>query len=95
MKAIEFPDEHGYEVVCPDGRCRHYPYRNKGDAVCDARMLTKGEHADKFNCVPRRRARPDWLTYPPCPGGKHTIRAVVFNCSADVARLRRAAPPAN
>lgn len=88
-KMVEFPDERGYEVVCPDGRCRHYPYRNKGDAVCDARMLTSGRDADIFNCILGRGARPEWLTYPPCPGGKHTIRAVTFNCSADVARIRR------
>ena len=26
----------GWEVVCPDGTVRHFPYHNYGDADCDA-----------------------------------------------------------
>lgn len=89
MRREEFPDEHGYEVVCHDGRCRHYPYRNKGDAVCDARSLSIGRDADVFNCLIKRDSRHEWRAYPPCPGGRHTTRDVVFNCSADVAKWRK------
>ena len=36
----------GYEIVCPDGRVRHYPYHNEGDAKCDAGVC------DERGCSP-------------------------------------------
>jgi hypothetical protein len=33
----------GWEIICPDGKSRHLPYRNLGDAECDARVIS-GEH---------------------------------------------------
>lgn len=37
-----------FRVACPDGSVRHPPYRNRGDAVCDAKIYDK-------TCVCRAR----------------------------------------
>ncbi len=59
----------GWEVVCPDGRVRHYPYFNEGDARCDADVLARrGCEID-----------PDWWEkLPACPGGDHAVRTRRF-----------------
>lgn len=63
----------GYEIVCPDGKVRNYPAHNRGDAASEARGLT--EHRD---CRRERREPKAWGS-PPCPQGKHTVRAVRFD----------------
>ncbi len=63
----------GWEVLCPDGRIRQYPFANEDDAEGEAelcsRPLREGERCDQW-------ATPGELvtSQPPCPGGKHTIR---------------------
>lgn len=60
----------GYEVVCPDGCVRRYPYHNKGDAACDAEVMS-----GKLECSPSER----WTTaYGKCPQGSHTVRPIRF-----------------
>lgn len=59
---------HGWEIECPDGRVRHYPYTNLADAEFDARLC------DDRGC--RLFAQPNELekSLPPCPGGAHGVR---------------------
>lgn len=60
----------GWEAVCPDGRVRHNPFHNKGDAESMAKLATQ------------RRCRlwpePSELEtkQPPCPEGKHEVRLI-------------------
>lgn len=64
----------GYEIVCPDGRVRHFPYHNEGDATCDAECYTERRNCGEFagpGCPP------EWSD-PPCPQGEHTARPVPF-----------------
>ena len=67
MKCCE---HQGYEVVCPDGRIRHMPYHNEGDARCDASVNTERGHRYSPGNPP------EWYD-PPCPGGKHVVRPIV------------------
>ena len=62
----------GWEVVCPDGVVRHYPYHNEGDARCDAEVLTRR------GCSPDPLPGPGGIPHPPCSGGAHTYRLVAF-----------------
>lgn len=62
----------GYEVVCPDGRVRDYPYHNLGDAESTARLATKRQ------CRLYPEPSPLELSQPPCPEGEHVVRVVVF-----------------
>lgn len=59
----------GWEVVCPDGCVRLYPYHNEGDAKCDAEILTQ-----------RGCAKDPIGKQPQCPGGLHTVRAATMAC---------------
>jgi len=59
----------GWRIVCPDGRVRHAPYHNEGDARCDARHDTK--HGHKFY----EDNPPEWYD-PSCSGGAHTVEPV-------------------
>ena len=63
----------GWEVVCPDGRVRHPPYHNHGDAEADAAIYTR------VGCIGRSK-RPSRLAarQPPCPEGAHTVEAAAF-----------------
>ena len=58
----------GWEVICPDGRVRHYPYLSREHAEAEAGRL---DHA-----CGNTRARPTALetSQPPCPGGRHVAR---------------------
>ena len=61
----------GWEVVCPDGRVRHYPFHNEGDARGEAR------HATSRRChSPKLDLSEIELAQPPCPEGTHVVRAV-------------------
>lgn len=62
----------GYEVVCPDGRVRHYPFHNRGDAESTARL------AGKRRCRLWPDPSPLELSQPPCPEGEHTVRLAAF-----------------
>ena len=65
--------ELGSEVVCPDGKVRHFPYHNQGDALCDARTYSrKGCRAWGGEPSPLEEQ------LPPCPEGGHTVRLVAF-----------------
>ena len=69
----------GWEVVCPDGRVRHLPYHNLGDARSHARFASRPDWFAKRGC--RLASRPGELerAQPPCPGGEHSVRAVVVS----------------
>lgn len=60
----------GYEVVCPDGRVRHY--HNLGDAEGDARIYSERK------CQAWPKPSRLELSQPPCPEGEHTVRPIVF-----------------
>lgn len=62
----------GYEVVCPDGRVRHYPYHNKGDADCDCGLMNEQQKCS-FYPKPGRLER----SQPPCPLGEHFVRPML------------------
>ena len=62
----------GHEIVCPDGRVRHYPYHNKGDADADAK------HASTKGCSFFKNKSRLETSQPPCPSGKHKTRPVAF-----------------
>lgn len=62
----------GYEVVCPDGCVRHYPFHNEGDAESTARL------ASERRCRLWPKPSPLELSQPPCPEGHHVVRPMVF-----------------
>ncbi len=59
----------GYSIKCPDGKFRHYPYHNEGDAEFDAKHYTKGGKP----CPDPNNGQPS-----NCPGGLHVVEPVVF-----------------
>ena len=56
-----------WEVVCPDGGVRHFPYADKSDAEYDATLCAE----EGCQIYPESQ----WLEpkRPPCSGGKHRI----------------------
>jgi hypothetical protein len=68
----------GWEVVCPDGRVRHFPYHNLGDAKSHARHASDADWFAKRGC--RLAPKPSRLerSQPACCGGRHTVRALVI-----------------
>lgn len=58
----------GYEIICPDGKVRTYPYVNRDDAEGDADDCSRHHSMKAF------RGRPAAWSKPPCPQGKHTVR---------------------
>lgn len=64
--AVKYPG--GYEIVCPDGKVRNYPYINRDDAEGDARGDSYHHSMKAF------RGRPAAWSKPCCPQGKHTVR---------------------
>jgi hypothetical protein len=73
----------GWEVVCPDGRVRHLPYHNLGDARSHARFASRPDWFAKRGC--RLAPNPGRLeqSQPPCSGGEHTVRPVVVQHVGD------------
>lgn len=69
----------GWEIVCPDGRVRHFPYHNLGDAKSHARFASDPVHFAKRGC--RLAPKPSRLELgqPPCCGGKHAVRAMAID----------------
>lgn len=75
-----------WEIVCPDGRLRHYPYHNRGDAEADARALSDPKRFAARGCRlgPGSSARE--RSQPPCPGGLHVVRPVAQGRHADATK---------
>jgi hypothetical protein len=62
-------NSHGWEVVCPDGHVRNFPYSNEGDAQCDAEGYSEdGCQGHASGQSPLERG------LPPCPEGAHRVR---------------------
>ena len=59
----------GWTVRCPDGKLRHYPYHNEGDARFDAKHIS-GEKEKCWKFTDREDKS--------CPGGEHTVEPVAF-----------------
>ena len=66
----------GWEILCPDGFVRDYPYHNRGNAESMADLSSK---SIKKACRLYPKRSPIELALPPCPGGKHIVRAIVRN----------------
>lgn len=62
-----------WEVVCPDGRVRDYPYHNLGDAESTARLATERQ------CRLWPEPSPIELEQPPCPEGEHKVRPIMLH----------------
>ena len=61
---------YGWEIVCPDGKVRHYPFHDEDDAKAEA-MLASSQRCRLWS------APSDLETsQPPCPEGEHTVRLV-------------------
>lgn len=56
-----------YEIVCPDGKVRHFPYTNQGDAVVDARVA---DNRCQFYPTPNEMER----ALPRCRAPGHWVR---------------------
>jgi hypothetical protein len=65
----------GWEIVCPDGRVRHYPFHNLDDAEDAAGHCAK-------RCDPYKIPSDLMTSQPPCPHGTHTVRPVVMQDKA-------------
>lgn len=64
----------GYEVVCPDGKVRHFPYHNEGDAMCDAEVF---DHAGR--CAFEVDTPDHFRVHGPCSSGPtHRVQPIVF-----------------
>ena len=63
----------GWEVVCPDGHVRHFPYHNHGDARCDAEVYSERHDVCRDAFI---LDRPTPLQR--CRGGRHVVRELVF-----------------
>lgn len=62
-----------WEVVCPDGLVRDYPYHNRGDADCVAEVRSTADKLKSTRCR-------GLLGNHRCPLGTHTIRPITFCC---------------
>jgi len=81
----------GWEVVCPDGRVRHNPYHNLGDAESTAEIASRfafGELGPEERAGCRMWPEPSRveLASPPCSGGLHTVRPTAFARTAAMTR---------
>lgn len=71
---------HGYKIVCPDGKVRHYPYGNRGDADFDAKHstvkgCTKTERQQQYMADAIRALGL-------CPEGGHVVEPHMFDMPA-------------
>lgn len=57
-----------WEIVCPDGNVRHWPYSNQGDAAFDAGVYSS------HRCQLEPEPNPLQAAHGPCPEGEHGIR---------------------
>lgn len=67
----------GWEIVCPDGKVRHYPYINFEDAEFDAKTAASG----KCQFYPTPGALE--VQHGPCPGGPHGLRPTALPTGGD------------
>lgn len=68
----------GWEVICPDGIRRHYPYHNEDDAKDHADLASDASWFAKRGCRLAPKPSPLELSKPPCPGGHHEARAMML-----------------
>jgi len=57
-----------FEIVCPDGLVRHFPYQHEGDATSDAAVAETKRC--QFYPKPNRLEE----AFGACPGGRHLVR---------------------
>ena len=57
-----------WEIVCPDGRVRDYPYMNYGDARAMAAEMSRER------CSLWEDPSLIQTSQPPCPEGRHIVR---------------------
>lgn len=57
-----------WEIVCPDGLVRHYPYGNQEDAEFDAQLC------DQKGCRLYPESSPLERLSSPCSGEPHSVR---------------------
>lgn len=65
----------GWEIVCPDGRVRHYPYHNREDAE-DTALEAEARRASTARCSFWDQPSDLELSQPQCPGGSHVVRLI-------------------
>lgn len=72
----------GFEIVCPDGNVRHYPFHHEDDAKAMANAATRNkkaqDHDKRPGCSPWSEPSDLELRHPPCAGGHHTVRPTGF-----------------
>lgn len=68
----------GYEVVCPDGRVRTYPYHNQGDAESHVKIVNDPAWFAERACRLAPNPSKYELSKGPCPGGQHVARPILF-----------------
>jgi hypothetical protein len=57
-----------WQIICPDGLVRHFPYVSQEAAEVDA------DCCSKLGCRMTPKMNPLEVAHPPCPRGVHTIR---------------------
>lgn len=62
-------DGPSWEIVCPDGNVRHYPYIDRGRAEWDAQVAE-----DDCQFLGYSQESVLWKYLPTCFGGRHTVR---------------------
>lgn len=68
----------GWEVVCPDGVKRHYPYHNLGDAKSHARLASDPTRFANRGCRLAPKPSKLELALPKCPGGRHEVKPILM-----------------
>jgi hypothetical protein len=76
MKTNNDQVNEGWEVVCPDGEMRHYPYHNLGDAESHARFASDPKWFAKRRCRLAPKPSSKEVSMSPCPGGRHVVVAI-------------------
>ena len=72
----------GWEVVCPDGATRHFPYHNLGDAESHAAHASDPVWFAKRRCRLAPKPTDLELSKGTCPGGAHHVRSIVLQHSS-------------
>lgn len=58
-----------WQIVCPDGNVRHYPYAYEAPARVDAKACSR-------SCRMEPKLNKLEAANPPCANGKHTVREI-------------------
>lgn len=40
-----------WDIVCPDGACRHFPYLNEADARFDAALISRRNYCNIYGTI--------------------------------------------